>query len=55
MKTRMEMIYEFMVALSSNPAACDPTGNVEPFEYRTTAERVAQMAVQLTDEYLEHS
>jgi hypothetical protein len=55
MKTRQEMIYEFMVALSSNPVACDPTGNVESFEYRNTAERVAQMACALADEFLEHS
>jgi hypothetical protein len=47
-KTRQEMIYEFMVALASNPSTIDP--REKHFE---NAEYVESMAKALTDNFLE--
>jgi hypothetical protein len=52
MKTRQEMIYEFMVALASNPKVCDSTGNVNVYDFSCTADRVFQTAIALANSYL---
>jgi hypothetical protein len=53
MKTRQEMIYEFMVALASNPKVCDSTGNVSVFDFSCTGGRVYQTAIALANSYEE--
>jgi hypothetical protein len=52
MKTRYEMIYEFMVALASNPNAFDlSTSDLESRDW--VADEIVQMACKLADKYLE--
>ena len=52
MKTRYEMIYEFMVALASNPNAFDlSTQDIKSREW--VADEMVQMACALADKYLE--
>ena len=48
MKTRQEMIYEFMVALASNPSTIDPRE-----KHSENAEYVESMAKALADNFLE--
>jgi hypothetical protein len=50
MKTRQEMIYEFMVALASNPSTIDPHE-----KHSENAEYVESMAKALTDNFLENA
>ena len=53
MKTRMEMIYEFMVALASNPNVCTQEFSVNThISNQNTADRVAQLACALADSYI---
>lgn len=55
MKTRHEMIYEFMVALASNPNVCKQEFNVNQNTYilnQDIADRVAQLACALADSYI---
>ena len=53
MKTRREMIYEFMVALASNAQACDSSRDVDEDYYGDIALRVEKMACALADQYIE--
>jgi hypothetical protein len=53
MKTRQEMIYEFMVALSSNPKACDLMSSATYEEDKEISESISQMACALADKFLE--
>jgi len=53
MKTRHEMIYEFMVALASNPNVCkqEVSANMHILN-QDIADRVAQLACALADAYI---
>ena len=51
MKTRYEMIYDFMVALASNPNFCDVDG-IDFDVYEHTTDQIVQLACALTDKYL---
>lgn len=53
MKTRQEMIYEFMLALASNSNACDSSAEVDNFYYGDIADRIVLMASTLADKVLE--
>jgi len=53
MKTRREMIYEFMVALASNPKACDSSFDVDEDYYGDIGLRVEKMACILADQFIE--
>lgn len=53
MKTRDEMIYDFMVALASNSKACDPSGKGEFDVYEHASYQVMHLACALTDKYQE--
>ncbi len=53
MKTRREMIYEFMVALASNPKACDSSFDVDEEYYGDIGLRVEKMACALADQFIE--
>ena len=50
MKTRQEMIYEFMVALASNPSTIDPRET-----HPDNAEYIECMAKALTNKFLENA
>lgn len=54
MKTRYEMIYDFMIALASNPNVCtqDFSGVNTHISNQNTADRVAQLACALADSYI---
>lgn len=53
MKTRHEMIYEFMVALASNPNVCKQEVSVNMHILnKDIADRVAQLACALADSYI---
>lgn len=58
MKTRQEMIYEFMVSLSANPEYVtnmfrDPEGEI--ITGKTVANAIKYVATHLADAYLEDS
>ena len=55
MKTRQEMIYEFMVALASNPNACDSSYDTDKDFYGDIATRVELMASTLANKFLENA
>lgn len=48
MKTRNEMIYDFMIALSSNPEQ-----TISGTAYEKTAEWIYHLAYELANKYLE--
>lgn len=53
MKTRYEMIYDFMIALASNPNVCKQEFSVNThISNQNTADRVAQLACALADSYI---
>jgi hypothetical protein len=54
MKTRQEMIYEFMVALASNPNVCKQEVSVNMHSHnKDIADTVAQLASALVNEFLD--
>jgi hypothetical protein len=54
MKTRQEMIYEFMVALASNPNVCKQEVSVNMHIHnKDIADTVAQLASALVNEFLD--
>lgn len=53
MKTRQEMIYEFGLALASNPNVCDARENNYVKDDILTAVGVLQLATELADQILE--
>jgi len=53
MKTRQEMVYEFMVALASNAQACDSSRDIDEYYYGDIALRVESMACALADQFIE--
>jgi len=52
MKTRHEMIYEFMVALASNPNVCKEASAIDMNLNKEVADRVAQLACAFADTYI---
>ena len=54
MKSRQEMVYDFMQSLSSNPSIFDDWNNGD-FELGGYGDHIRALAEELTDKYLENT
>ena len=54
MKTRQEMVYDFMQSLSSNPSIFEDWNNGD-FELGGYGDHIRALAEELTDKYLENT
>ena len=52
MKTRQEMIYDFMVALSSNASVFDDWNNFDPIELGSYGGHVKALAEEMVNKFL---
>jgi hypothetical protein len=52
MKTRQEMVYDFMVALSSNASVFDDWNNFDPNMLGSYGNHVMGLAEEMADKYL---
>jgi hypothetical protein len=55
MKTRQEMVYDFMIALSSNSGVFTYWNSCEFFELGGYGEHIKSLAEELVDEYLQEN
>ena len=52
MKTRQEMVYDFMIALASNASVFDDWNNFDPAELGSYSGHIKAIAEEMADKYL---